>query len=226
MARKAHDTVSESPVADESATVSAGSPTVTIESALATGLGDDVFSIEAQGVTRDIRTLPYTSLVALAQKGFRHVLGNEAASKVTTWKAKVLKESGTAPQDDEIEAVAQSFEDALLAHIDAGTMGRQAASGVVRSGKLSPFDRHMRALATADVRKMLADMNVKVVKGVAQFADSTRDLADMVTKRIAADSDPSHRLHNTLAPRAKVLADAEAAQAAMATAPESAGLDF
>lgn len=100
-----------------------------------------------------ISELPLVSMQALLQRGVTHVLGNEASSKVSTWKKKFAKDNGRDPDEDEVEAQSLDEQDAFFARIMDGTLGVRAVSGGVSR---STFDSIMRAMAKVEILAILA----------------------------------------------------------------------
>jgi len=70
------------------------------------------------GLTRSIDTLPRRTVVALAQRGVNHLLGNEISSAITAFK----KKNPNATESD-IEAKWTELTDAKIAAMDDGTLG-------------------------------------------------------------------------------------------------------
>ncbi len=75
--------------------------------------------------------IPTTSLFALAQRGFSHVLGNEVASKLAAWKK---GEAGAQASEEEIEAFVKAKREEALEKIMNGTLGVRAPSAPRASG--------------------------------------------------------------------------------------------
>lgn len=87
--------------------------------------------------------VPAVSLMALAQRGFTHVLGNEVAAALTAWRK---TEEGKGADDAAIEAWVKDRRQAKLDQIMKGELGvRRAGTGGAR---VTGFDAVLRRVAT------------------------------------------------------------------------------
>lgn len=146
----------------------------------------------------DTATLPAVSNEALIKKGWSHYMGNEQASKVTAWKAKL--EAGTpaegdkpavagrTPTADEIEAKKAEFQATALKALQEGTVGVSVARGPA----VSPEETVMRQLARAEVTAILKDAGLKVPAGdkVVKFGDGQEfTMAALIARRLEPEAD-------------------------------------
>ena len=102
--------------------------------------------------------VPATSLMALAQRGFTHVLGNEVASALTAWKK--TEEGASAPQAA-VVAWVKAKRDAKLEQIMQGTLGVRAAGQPRASG----IEAIMRSIAVERLKVKLAKRQAKLPSG-------------------------------------------------------------
>ena len=129
--------------------------------------------------TITVADLPDTSIAALLSRGLTHYLGNEQASKVTSWKK---TEEGQTASESEIEAKAAALHANAVDALLNGTVG-------TRSGgpKLKGIDRLIRIVAEEHLRAYAAKKNLKVpakkdqldpmvekFMGVAVYADAVK----------------------------------------------------
>ena len=104
--------------------------------------------------------LPAQSLFALAQRGYTHVLGNEVASQVATWRK---TEDGAKASEAEVEAYAKSKRDEKLAKILDGTLGVRTAAGP----RVSGIEALKRQVAIEFLKAAIKAYNGKTGKNVA-----------------------------------------------------------
>lgn len=78
-------------------------------------------------VRRDMAALPNGTLHALAQRGFTHILGNEIASAISSFK-----EKNPGASDDDVAAKRAELTTAKLAAMDNGTLGVRVGGARVR----------------------------------------------------------------------------------------------
>lgn len=116
----------------------------------------------------DFAKVPAPSIEALLRRGVAHFLGNEQASKVTAWKAKLAadKENPREPSEDEIEQYKNDLVSTALADIYAGDIG----SG--RGPRLDPVERELRSLVDSHIANTLAANGIKFLKGRKLPADN------------------------------------------------------
>lgn len=96
--------------------------------------------------TVDFDSLPESSRFAIVRRGFNHIVGNEAASKVSS-HFEGESPSAEAKAAKKAEVVAE-----FVARLVAGTMGVRASSGP----RVSPLESIMRSLAIAQIKATLA----------------------------------------------------------------------
>lgn len=95
--------------------------------------------------TVDFDSLPESSRHAIVRRGFNHIVGNEAASKVSS-HFEGETPSAEAKAAKKAEVVAE-----FVARLVAGTMGVRASSGP----RVSPLESIMRSLAIAEIKAIL-----------------------------------------------------------------------
>lgn len=121
--------------------------------------------------------VPVQSLFALAQRGFSHVLGNEVAAQVSTWKK---TDEGKNADERAIEAYAKSKRDEKLAKILDGTLGVRIATGP----RVSGIEALMRSIAVEFLRKRLDAYSKKTGSKVTlPTKDNTITVAGKVMTR-------------------------------------------
>lgn len=155
-------------------------------------------TIESYGHSFDVSSLPEASVRALLSRGFNHVLGNEVASKVTAWKARVAEgENPITPSDDEIAAKKAEYQADMIAKIKEGTLGIRAAGVTV-----DPVEAEMERLAKEYVQTTLKANNLKFVypkdengkrvkgsEGTVTLKDGTFTLDELVDRQLSAKGD-------------------------------------
>lgn len=134
----------------------------------ATAPESDVLTYGAFNVRFDL--LPRTSQLALARKGLAHVLGNEAASKVTAWKDTDAAKGAT---EADIVAKKAEFQAGLLQSLWDGTLGSRA--GTPRGSALETVMRDIAREVVLNAARALKakDKNFKMpdAKAVTALAD-------------------------------------------------------
>jgi hypothetical protein len=157
-------------------TIETPTPTETVATSISWGEGTDQ-------VSANIAALPNTTLVALMQKGFTHVMGNEVASALTGEKKRRAEKSEPALTADEEKAYsAEKRVEKLKAMLD-GTMGARAGGGT----RLPTIERYMRDIAEARVRADAAKGGIKLPKGkeTIKVRDEMLTMAELITRRVA-----------------------------------------
>ena len=102
--------------------------------------------------------LPAQSLFALAQRGYTHVLGNEVASQVATWRK---TEDGAKATEAEVTAWVTAKREAKLDQIMKGTLGVRVAG----AAKVSGIEAIMRSVAVERLRVKRAKYKLKLPTG-------------------------------------------------------------
>ena len=97
-------------------------------------------SFKWNDITTAPADVPTSSLFALAQRGFSHVLGNEVAAQVSAHKK---SDEGKNKSEAELEAYAKEKRAEKLAKILDGTLGVRVASGP----RVSGFEAICRSIA-------------------------------------------------------------------------------
>lgn len=146
----------------------------------------------------DTATLPEASLNALIRKGWAHFMGNEQASKVTAWKAKLVDGTpatdtapavaGREPSEDEISAAKDAYQAAALKALQDGTVGVSVARGPA----VSPEETIMRGLAKAEITATLKANGLKVPTGeaVVKFGDGQSfTMAQLIARRLEPEGE-------------------------------------
>lgn len=135
------------------------------------------------GYEIDVTDLPAKSIDALLSRGLTRFLGNEQASKVSSWKAAFKTEHGTEPTDDNVAAYHASVVADAVKRLVEGTIGTRQPSVTV-----DPLEKEMHRLAKAEVVEILRANSIKVPKEgeAVTFADgSQKTLDDMIEARLA-----------------------------------------
>ncbi len=198
-------------------------------------------------ITRDFNTLPLVSQIALATRGFAHLLGNEQASKVVSKiRGAVVAASpkGADGSTRKVESVTkdevQAFRAAnpeqiktweaaaraeALKDLDEGKLGTRVAGP-----RLDPVETEIARLARVDVINTLKAHNLKAPKGDETITflagtpqEHTRTMAQMVANKIAKNGERYKREAE------KAVAEAarkrKAAEAAAKAAPAQGGAE-
>lgn len=157
--------------------------------------------IEYAGFTIDTSALPAASVDALIRRGITHFLGNEQASKVTSW----VKRQEVAPSDEAKTAQHREYITAAIAALNAGTIGVRVAKEGGSTAKLDPIGSMVRKLAKTTVVALLGKAKLKVPKGDAKVATGSGEftMAELIDRQIAKGGE-------ALVAEAKKAVDAEA----------------
>ena len=102
--------------------------------------------------------VPAVSLLALAQRGWTHVFGNEVASALTAWRK---TEEGARSTQEQIDSWLAAKRDAKLAAIMAGTLGVRAAG----QPKATGIEALVRSIAVEWLKVALATQGAKLPSG-------------------------------------------------------------
>jgi hypothetical protein len=129
----------------------------------------------------DTGKLPPSTIDALVRRGISHVLGNEAASKVSAWVGQEGNESATDEQKAQKKAEFQAaFIDAML----AGTLGQHAARGP----RVDPLEAVMNGIAKREIidRLKAANPPIKTPKGdeTINLKGELFTMAQLITRRL------------------------------------------
>lgn len=134
----------------------------------------------------DTANFPPATIDALLRRGLSHVLGNEAASKVSAWEDAETKrraENGGAPiTDDEKSARKNEFQLALIEAMNSGTLGQSN-----RGPRIDPVEAARQAIAKREVIDVLRGAGLKQPKGDAKvkFADGQEfTMGELVNRRL------------------------------------------
>lgn len=119
----------------------------------------------------DTNELPEASINALLQRGLTHYLGNEQASKVTSWK-----KSHEDADESAIEAQASEYRTAAYDALLNGTIGTRAGGP-----KLKGIDRLIHLVAVEQITAFAAKQKAKMPSGKG----SAEKVAAMVEKWLA-----------------------------------------
>lgn len=122
----------------------------------------------------DTESLPEASIVALLQRGLTHYLGNEQASKVTSFK-----KSHEDATEDEIEAKAEEFRTSAYDALLNGTIGTRAGGP-----KLKGLERLIHLVAVEQITAFAASQKAKMPSGKG----SAEKVAAMVEKWLSNDA--------------------------------------
>lgn len=196
-----------------------------------------------------VDNLPRKSLVALAQRGLNHVLGNEAMAKATNAMDKLFAghfdgkhhDGESAPRPDwskyskdqrkasfthfretrteEYGRILRDAQNAFVKAIEEGVLGQST-----RGPGIDPLERQMAVIAREEIAAILRSKNVKVPTKDATItiAGKQKTMADMISTRLA---------HPTYGPAIKEAAQrvlderAARAEAAKQSADSADGVD-
>jgi hypothetical protein len=133
----------------------------------------------------DTGKLPPTTIDALVRRGISHVLGNEAASKVSAWadNAERIKAEGNATDEQKAQKKAE-FQAAFIDAMVNGTLGQHTARGP----RVDPIESAANGIAKREVIDVLRGAGLKQPKGEAKvkFADGQEfTMAELVERRLA-----------------------------------------
>lgn len=169
-------------------------------------------TIEYAGFSIDTADLPSASIEALLRRGITHFLGNEQASKVTSW----AKRQEVAPSDEAKTAQHREYITSAIAALNQGTIGVRVAKEGGSTAKLDPVGSMVRKLAKGTVVTLLGKAKLKVPKGDAKVATGSGEftMAELIDRQIAKGGD-------ALVAEAKKAVEAEARRNAKVT--EAAG---
>lgn len=134
--------------------------------------------------TFDLGTLPESTLVAMVRKGISHYLGNEQASKVSTWtKARAESDLGAA-NDVEVATFKADTQAAAVKAMHDGTVGAS-----VRGPRGSSLDTEIKKIATREIMDLLKQHGISAPKKAAdavQFPNGDAfTMAQLVERRLA-----------------------------------------
>lgn len=173
-------------------------------------LNAETGSVEVNGKTLDLTALPGKSISALLSRGLTHYFGSEQASRVKTWKDKVLEDTKVEATEDEIVAFQGQRFQIALDNLMAGTIGQRAV-GIT----IDPLEKVKEQIARQQVADILRTNGIKVPKKdeAVKFADGTeKTMEAMIATRLANNNDAIEKqAKKQLADRAKEKAAAEAA---------------
>lgn len=142
--------------------------------------------------------LPEASILALMQRGFTHVMGNEVASSVSTAKAKRNEDGSAVFNDAELAVYEKDKRDEKFAAIMGGQLGVRAA-GVP---KMAPLDKLIREIALAEIRAVAAAQK----KSLPRKAE---ELEPFIAKRLEKHGDRIRAAAEARIAELKELADDE-----------------
>lgn len=136
-----------------------------------------MLTFEALNISRDETQAPVASVMAMAQRGFQHFLGNEVASKVVS---KIKSEIASKTKDRKAESVSKdeivafrtehathvqawtrAAVDEALKAFDEGTIGTRSGGGA----RVDPLTAAMNTIARTEVTVTLKANGIKVPKG-------------------------------------------------------------
>lgn len=140
----------------------------------------------------DLSTVPQATVIALAQRGFTHVLGNEVASSVSGMKKETNEDGSAKYSESELEAFANTKRQEKIAAMVAGTLGVRVGGGVRPTG----IDKLIRDIVIAELRAI-------AVAKKAKLPTKSEELNPLIEARLAKHGD-------------RIRAKAEAQQAELA----------
>ena len=136
-------------------------------------------------ISFELDALPAKSLLAMVKRGVGHYLGNEQASKLTTWKEARETETGVPPTEEAIAQAKSGFQSDALAKLLAGEVGHS-----VRGPRGTAVDTVIRQIALERATKLLADAKLKMpVKDevITTPAGATYTRAQLIQRQIDAE---------------------------------------
>jgi len=186
-------------------------------------------SVKYDEIIIALSDLPPASLVALAQRGFTHVLSNEVSSivvggirkaiaearqgkagDVTTDEVKAFREANA----EIVDTLTANAEKAKLDEITSGKLGQgRTSSGGTRSA--NPLTKEMRKIALAEVIDVLTAHGLKLPRGEERLAMADGQMLsreDLIERRLAKQGE------RIQAEAEKVMRAAEKKRAAVAGA--------
>ncbi len=125
-------------------------------------------------VSAKLSDMPEASVVALAQRGFTHVFGNERASYVSGLKKAVNEDGSATYTEAEVSSLSDDWQTKKLAAIMDGTLGVRVGGGVRMSG----IDKVMREIAIKELRAIAAAKK-------ATLPRKSEDLNPLIEARLA-----------------------------------------
>jgi len=137
--------------------------------------------------TFDLATLPPASVAALVRRGIAHYLGNEMASKVTSWKEALAKQTPpVVPTDDEVITKRAEFNAAGLQAIAEGKIGMGRTAGPSKAS-LTPTEAIVRRLAKEEVIEVLKKNNLVFPRGdkTVSIGGNAFSAEDLIARRVA-----------------------------------------
>lgn len=130
----------------------------------------------------DLNTVPQSTVIALAQRGFTHVMGNEVASAISAMKKVTVKaEDGTESlkySEADLEAAEVSKRDAKIAAMRDGTLGVRAPG----APRVVGIDKYMHDIALEELRAIAAAKKMALPR-------KSEELAPFIAKRLATHGD-------------------------------------
>ena len=178
---------------------------------------------------RDLAALPTTTVVALARRGLAHLLGNEAASKVS---GAVDNEAGVTEADDvgvknskraawktanadKFTNIVASVRHVLLTALDAGTLGAST-----RGPRGSSADTIAREIAEDEIMAILKQHGIARPKKAADKVNipdgSAFTMGELIARRLSDTAPYGHGARIRKAAEAKLAALAKVAEKATA----------
>ncbi len=142
-------------------------------------------------ISVDFATLPEASQAALAQRGFTHIFGNEAASRVHSWAGA----EGQANSDD--KATVKAWKDAnpdklaaQLAVIQADfldALNKGELGNRVGGPRLTPVETIANQMARKEIEDILRTNKIKVPKkdDKVKMPDGEFTMAELIARRLA-----------------------------------------
>lgn len=125
----------------------------------------------------NVSEIPTANLSILGLRGFRHVLGNEVAAKVTAWKK---SDEGKVATDDEVAAKGREFRSEFFNRILTGQLGQRAAGAPRATG----VEALRRSIATDLVKAELDRVSKKTGNKVTMpTGEDTITIAGKVMNR-------------------------------------------
>lgn len=138
----------------------------------------------------DFTTLPAVSQLALMQRGFTHVLGNEVASRVHSWsqgESQANSEDRKTVADwkaanaEAVTAKTAEVQADFLKAITEGTLGSRTGGP-----RLTPLETVMNRIARGEIETILRANGIKVPKkdDTVEMPDGKFTMAQLIQRRL------------------------------------------
>lgn len=131
--------------------------------------------------------LPESNILVLCQRTVNHIMQNEVAAKVGAWKKSYIEESGTEPDEDEIEAKTEEFRDEQWSRITEGDMTLRSTGP-----RGTALETVMREVAWEEIKAVLKANKVALPKKASDkigLKDGHYTKAELIDRRLKQHGD-------------------------------------